>query len=142
MTQEKACAAVDHLFQNLIGLVGGAYNFSLAHLSRGGAVLPPPSGHERQTPPHLNYFRRLDKPKAGSCPQGCCLAVPSSQGTLLVLGADEAAGQPAVVIGRLILAALARELEHLAELEKLRDQAEFGEKIVRSMSSGFMVLRP
>lgn len=122
-----------------------------------------------ETVPHLTELKRAmrDRPRNEdliACLQGCCMAVPLTpyepgpaspppsareKKTFLVKNAFLAAStlpqkkpDSNSALIRVVLTFLGRELANRMRIAALADQVAFTESIVRSMSSGFIVLTP
>ena len=78
----------------------------------------------------------------GLCADGCCYGGRTLAGELLALGARGPLAPADIPLAALFWRALAEERERGKQIAALLEEVDFGEKIVQSMSSGFMVLRP
>ncbi|MDR1946257.1 MAG: sigma 54-interacting transcriptional regulator [Desulfovibrio sp.] len=91
---------------------------------------------------HLDYFLNNKPQKLMPCPEKCCLALPLGKKAFLLLCAARPLDASTQALAGLILQSAACELKNQIKIQQLRKQVEFGEKIVHSMSHGFLVLAP
>ena len=93
-------------------------------------------------PRHLKLFLERPLEYLSSCPLGCCMAAPLDNGCLLTLASAKPLSAESTGLARLLLHGLSEQFNLHNQNEELRQQIDFSDKILRSMSSGFVVLLP
>ncbi len=96
-----------------------------------------------EQPRHSDFFSAENaSPVPVFCPDRCCLGLSLREQGILAMGFDDPLPQALAPLAGMILSMAAREIEHQRQIRHLQKQVEFGEKVVQSMSSGFLVLAP
>ncbi|MDR2800930.1 MAG: sigma 54-interacting transcriptional regulator [Desulfovibrio sp.] len=94
-------------------------------------------------PRHSGLFSRLKgKGQATWCMEGCCLGLATIPGETLILGWEEKMPEDGRPFARMLLQIIARDLENFNCISALREEVEFSQEIVQSISPGFLVLAP
>ncbi|MDR2669631.1 MAG: sigma 54-interacting transcriptional regulator [Desulfovibrio sp.] len=95
------------------------------------------------SPRHRELFSRLkEKDRTTWCGEGCCLGFVLISGETLILGWEEKIPEDSRPFACMLLQIVARDLENDTCIRALREEVEFGQEIVQSISSGFLVLAP
>ena len=121
---------------------------SVLHIDPEGALISrvdlPPKADKSELPSRQEMLESIcGSDRLSSRAGNPCLVQPlAGGGSLAICSASGPLNGPDQAAAQILLKAMAREIQVAAELKTLQEQAEFGEKVVQSMSSGFMVLRP
>ena len=95
----------------------------------------------RQEPLHADALRK-NRLRPGFCLKGCCFGGVTEDGDLLIFNSSEAFQKKDDPLVHLLWRSLVFDLRQQKKIIDLKEEAEFGNSVVQSMSSGFMVLRP
>lgn len=95
----------------------------------------------REEPLHKDALNK-NRLGPGFCINGCCFGGLTEGGEMLAFNLAEARQEKNDQLIHLLWRALAFDLGQQKKMAAYQDEAEFGNSVVQSMSSGFMVLRP